>query len=116
MESIGNTSDPISTLQEVAQKIAQMDDFCQQSNLSAISAVMGTLSLDKDQVRQIFRREVMKESALYQEWRQENLAEGQIKGQEAERRSIALKMLAEGMSLEVIAKITGYSIKQIQSL
>jgi predicted transposase YdaD len=54
----------------------------------------------------------MKESALYQEWRQENLAEGQ----DTERRSIALKMLAEGMSLEIIAKITGYSIKQIQSL
>jgi predicted transposase/invertase (TIGR01784 family) len=105
----------IGILEEVAQKIAEMDDFRQQSNLSAISAVMGTLSLDKDQVKQIFRREVMKESALYQEWRQENLAEGQTKGQEAERRSIALKMLAEGMSLEVIAKITGYSIEQIQS-
>jgi predicted transposase YdaD len=54
----------------------------------------------------------MKESAIYQKWRQENLAEGQ----DTERRSIALKMLAEGMSLEVIAKITGYSIEQIQSL
>jgi transposase len=54
----------------------------------------------------------MKESALYQKWRKENLVEGQ----DTERRSIALKMLAEGMSLEVIAKITGYSIKQIQSL
>jgi predicted transposase/invertase (TIGR01784 family) len=114
--ALTNTSDPIGILEEVAQKIAEMDDFRQQSNLSAISAVMGTLSLDKDQVKQIFRKEVMKESALYQEWRQENLAEGQTKGQEAERRSIALKMLAEGMSLEVIAKITGYSIKQIQSL
>jgi predicted transposase/invertase (TIGR01784 family) len=106
----------IGILEEVAQKIAEMDDFRQQSNLSAISAVMDTSSLGKDQVKQIFRKEVMKESALYQEWRQENLAEGQTKGQEAERRSIALKMLAEGMSLEVIAKITGYSIKQIQSL
>jgi predicted transposase/invertase (TIGR01784 family) len=73
---------------------------------------MGALSLDKDQVRQIFRKELMKESAIYQQWRQENLAEGH----DAERRSIALKMLAEGMSLEVIAKITGYSIKQIQNL
>jgi predicted transposase YdaD len=61
----------------------------------------------------------MKESAIYQEWRQENLAEGRAAGQgeerEAERRSIALKMLAEGMSIEVISKITGYSIQQIQS-
>jgi predicted transposase YdaD len=77
---------------------------------------MGALSLDKDQVKQVFRRELMKESAIYQEWRQENLAEGELKGQDLERRSSALKMLVEGMSLEVIAKITGYSIEQIQSL
>jgi predicted transposase/invertase (TIGR01784 family) len=58
------------------------------------------------------KRNFMKESAIYQKWRQENLAEGR----EAERRSIALKMIAEGMSLEVIAKITGYSVQQLQSL
>jgi predicted transposase YdaD len=62
----------IGILEEVAQKIAEMDDFRQQSNLSAISAVMGTLSLDKDQVKQIFRKEVMKESAIYQEWNKES--------------------------------------------
>jgi predicted transposase/invertase (TIGR01784 family) len=62
------------------------------------------------------RRNFMKESAIYQKWRQENLAEGRAEGREAERRSIALKMIAEGMSLEVIAKITGYSVQQLQSL
>jgi transposase len=50
----------------------------------------------------------MKESAIYQEWNKES--------RDDERRSIALKMLAEGMSLEIIAKITGYSIEQIQNL
>jgi predicted transposase/invertase (TIGR01784 family) len=54
--------------------------------------------------------------AYYQQWRQENLSEGRVEGREAERRSVALKMLTEGVSPEVIAKITGYSIKQIQSL
>jgi predicted transposase/invertase (TIGR01784 family) len=110
----------IGILEEVAHKIDQMDDLRQQSNLSAISAVMAALSLDKDQVESVLRRNFMKESAIYQKWRQENLAEGRAEGQgegrEAERRSIALKMLAEGMSLEVIAKITGYSVKQLQSL
>jgi predicted transposase/invertase (TIGR01784 family) len=100
----------------VAQNFYQIEDLHQQSNLLVLLAVMGGLSLDKDQVRQIFRRELMKESTIYQKWRQENLAEGQTKGQEAERRSIALKMIAEGMSLEVIAKITGYSVQQLQSL
>jgi predicted transposase/invertase (TIGR01784 family) len=122
--ALTNTSDPITSgaseaigiLEEVAHKIDQMDNLRQQSNLSAISAVMAALSLNEDQVENVLRRNFMKESAIYQKWRQENLAEGQLKGKEAERRSIALKMLAEGMSMEVIAKITGYSIKQIQSL
>jgi predicted transposase/invertase (TIGR01784 family) len=118
--ALTNTSDPIGILEEVVQKIDRMDDLRQQRNLSAISAVMGGLSLDKDQVRQIFRRELMKESTIYQQWRQENLAEDRVEGQgegrETERRLITFKMLAEGMSLEVIAKITGYSIEQIQSL
>lgn len=114
--ALTNTSDPLGILQEVAQKIDQMDDLRQKSNLSAISVVMGALSLNKDQVKQIFRKEAMKESAIYQEWRQEGRAEGQGEGREAERRLIALKMLAEGMSLEITAKITGYSIEQIQNL
>jgi predicted transposase/invertase (TIGR01784 family) len=117
--ALTDTADPIGVLAEVAEKIDRMDDRRQQSNLSAISAVMAALSLDRDQVESILRRNFMKESAIYQKWRQENLAEGRVEGQgegrEIERRSIALRMLAEGMSLEVTSKITGYSIQQIQS-
>lgn len=54
----------------------------------------------------------MKESAIYQEWRQENLAEG--RGEE--RLAIARKMLQEGMNQDIIAKITELSIAQIQKL
>jgi hypothetical protein len=43
--ALTNTSDPMGILEEVAQKIDRMDDLRQQSNLSAISAVMGGLSL-----------------------------------------------------------------------
>jgi hypothetical protein len=54
----------------------------------------------------------MKESALYPQWRQEHLAEGRAEGLKEARRSITLKMLAEGMSLDIIVKVTGYSINQ----
>ncbi len=54
----------------------------------------------------------MKESALYQQWRQEHLAEGRAEGLKEARQSISLKMLAEGMSLDIIAKVAGYSIDQ----
>jgi predicted transposase YdaD len=66
----------------------------------------------------------MKESAIYQEWRQENLAEGRNEGRMEERLAIlqrrhfvnALKMLQEDMNPEIIAKITELSIAQIQNL
>jgi predicted transposase/invertase (TIGR01784 family) len=73
---------------------------------------MGGLSLEKKLIEPIFRSELMKESAIYQEWRQENLAEG--RGEE--RLAIARKMLQEGMNPDIIAKITELSIAQIQKL
>jgi predicted transposase/invertase (TIGR01784 family) len=82
------------------------------NNLSAICLVMGGLSLEKKLIEPIFQSELMKESAIYQEWRQENLAEG--RGEE--RLAIARKMLQEGMDPEIIAKITELSIAQIQKL
>jgi predicted transposase/invertase (TIGR01784 family) len=110
--ALTNTPDPIATIREVAHKIDRLDDRRQQSNLSAIAAVMGGLSLDKRLVGQIFRRELMQESAVYQEWRQEIRNEVR----QEEQKSIALKMLAEGMNVDIIIKITGLSNQQIQDL
>jgi predicted transposase YdaD len=70
--------------------------------------VKGELKLEKNLIKPIFRSDLMKESAIYQEWRKENLAE--------ERLAIARKMLQEGMNPDIIAKITELSIAQIQKL
>jgi predicted transposase/invertase (TIGR01784 family) len=118
--ALTDTPDPLATLRTVAQKIDGIKNRRQRSNLAAICLVMGGLSLDKKLIEPIFRSELMKESAIYQEWRQENLAEGRNEGRGEgrmeERLAIARKMLQEGMNPEIIAKITELSIAQIQNL
>jgi predicted transposase/invertase (TIGR01784 family) len=44
------------------------------------------------------------------------IEKGREQGREAERRSLALKMLQENIALETIARITGFSIAQLQQL
>jgi predicted transposase/invertase (TIGR01784 family) len=58
--ALTQTNDRPSVLREVARKIDAMGDRQQQSDLSAISAVIGGLSLDRDVVQKILRRESCK--------------------------------------------------------
>jgi predicted transposase/invertase (TIGR01784 family) len=134
--ALTNTDDREGVLREVARKIEDMPDRREQGNLMAISAVMGALSLDKDVIQRILRRDIMQASPMYQEmqaWAREE-ARAWAKEQ-AERelrisveheigesvalqkaRSIALNLLRQGISLEMIAQATGLSIEQLQNL
>ena len=106
------TNDRPGVLREVARKIDELSDRTQQGNLSAISAVIGSLSLDREIVRRILRRDLMKDSPIYQEWRQE--IEEEVT--QTERRTIALNLLQENIPLETIVRTTGLSLAQLQEL
>ena len=58
----------------------------------------------------------MRESVIYQEILQEGIQEGQQKGRQEGRQEMILKMLQEGVEIELIARVTGLSIEQIQAL
>jgi predicted transposase/invertase (TIGR01784 family) len=103
-------------LREVARKIEMLTDRREQGNLAAISAVIGGLSLEKQLVGRILRRDLMQESVIYQEWRQEIEQEVSQKERLEERRSLALKMLQEGATLEFVTKVTDLTTEQIQQL
>ena len=51
-------------------------------------------------------------SVVYEQWERETL---QI-GQEAERRSLALKMLQAGALVDFVVQVTGYSVEEVRSL
>ncbi|MGI0493060.1 Rpn family recombination-promoting nuclease/putative transposase [Alkalinema pantanalense CENA528] len=118
------TNDREAVLREVAQRLDEIDDLTERSNLTVSSAVMAGLSLEKTVIQRILRRDVMRESVIYQEWeselkaegRAEGRMEGRAEGQEEERRILAMKMLQEGLALETIARITEYSLEQLEAM
>ena len=63
---------------------------------------------------------IMSLSVIYEQWEKETLdqgrTEGEQTGQEAERRSIALKMLQAGALVDFVVQVTGYSVEEVRSL
>jgi predicted transposase/invertase (TIGR01784 family) len=114
------TSDPIETLKEVAQQIETITDKRIQSNISAATYIISGLALNKEIIKRLLRREVMKESVTYQEILLEGMAEGEVKGiaegREKERTQIALNMLNSGVSIDLVTQFTGLSLEQVQKL
>jgi predicted transposase/invertase (TIGR01784 family) len=77
---LSQTDDREAVLRTVARQINEMTDRSEQSNIASISAVMAGLSLEKNLIQRILRREIMKESVIYQEWMTEWQEEGEAIG------------------------------------
>ena len=99
-------------LQQVARAIDQIADPRVQSNLSASTFVLAGLVLEGEVIQQVLRRDIMQESVTYQLIKQE----GREEGREAERQEVAVNLLSEGISLEIVARVTGMTIEQLQQL
>ena len=102
------TQDPDQLLDRAAQQISQIQPTQKQQEVSSYLQVLAGLKYNKDIIRRIFREGIMRESVIYQEILQEGLQEG--------RQEMTLKMLQEGVEIELIARVTGLSIEQIQAL
>jgi predicted transposase/invertase (TIGR01784 family) len=113
--ALTNTSDREGVLREVARRIDGLTDRREQGNLMAISAVMGALSLEKDVIQRILRRDIMQASPMYHEMQAWAREEAQKEVAE-QRRSIALNLIHQGLSLELIAQATGVTIAELQQL
>ncbi|MEA5620195.1 flagellar assembly protein H, partial [Cronbergia sp. UHCC 0137] len=99
---------------------------------NAATAIISGLALKKEVIQRLLRSEIMKESVIYQEillegkaegiaegiakGKAEGKAEGIAKGKAEEKTLIALNMLRSGLSIDLIAQITGLSLEQIQKL
>ena len=63
---------------------------------------------------------IMSLSIVYEQWEKETLDQGRTEGeqigQEAERQSIALKMLQAGALVDFVVQVTGYSVEEVRSL
>ncbi|MBF2008003.1 MULTISPECIES: Rpn family recombination-promoting nuclease/putative transposase [Chlorogloeopsis] len=105
---LSNTSDRAETLRQVAQEISKISDQRTQSNVAASAFILAGLVLEKNIVKQLLREELMQESVTYQAIKDEGRTEG--------IRRVAINLLREGMSVEMVARVTGLTVEQVQQL
>jgi predicted transposase/invertase (TIGR01784 family) len=75
--SLGQTDEPELVLRSVAAKIEEITERKVQADLTATASVLAGLVLDRDQIKRVLRRDIMRESVIYQDI----LAEGEVIGE-----------------------------------
>ncbi len=113
---LSQTDNSTQVLRQVAQEIDKISDPRVQSNVAASTAVLAGLVLKQEVIQRILRRELMQESVIYQEIIAEGEAKGRAEGSQEKAKQIAKNLLNEGMEIELIARVTGLSVEQVEQL
>lgn len=72
--------------------------------------------LEVDVIQRLLRRELMQESAKYQLMKNQAIAESLQEGIKEGVRPVALKFLNEGLTQELVVRVTGLSLEQVQEI
>jgi predicted transposase YdaD len=106
------TENKVATLQQSSAAVDKIADRRTQSNIAAASAILAGLVLEKDVIERLFRKDIMRESVIYQQIK----IEGEEEGSDKKARQIAVNLLKEGMAVDAIARLTGLSVEVVQQL
>lgn len=110
--ALGQTADPAETLRQATEIVDRIEDTATQANLMAASAILAGLRLEQDVIYSLVRRDIMQESVIYRSIQEEAEARAEIRKQ----REIATNSLQEGLPIEIVARVTGLSIEEVQQL
>ncbi|KPQ31660.1 MAG: hypothetical protein HLUCCO16_21480 [Phormidium sp. OSCR] len=72
--------------------------------------------MGEDVIRQIIRRDVMRESVIYQEILQEGELIGEQRGILAGKQQVAINLLRQGMTVEQVVNLTELPLDVVQKL
>ncbi len=111
--------DPSQTLRQVASRIDVILDRQVQSNVAAASGILAGLTLEKDFINQVLRREIVEQSVIYQEWREEFLQEGRQEGRQEEGRSLILRQLTRRFGAvpeDLSDRLAALSLERLEAL
>ncbi len=76
LATLSQTNSPRTLLEQIATQIATIEEPTQQADLLACTQVLAGLRFEKDLIRQLFRKETMRGSVIYQEIREDGILEG----------------------------------------
>ncbi|BDM83306.1 Rpn family recombination-promoting nuclease/putative transposase [Acaryochloris marina] len=114
-----NTPDQAQTLRQVAERIDAVPEPRVQSNVAASTGILAGLTLEKDFINKVLRKEIMQQSVIYQEWKEEFLQEGEQTGILKGEQSLILRQLTRrigDVSPEMRSQIQSLSLDQLEAL
>jgi predicted transposase/invertase (TIGR01784 family) len=117
--SLTQTDEPESILRSVAAKIEDIAASKIQSNLAATASILAGLVLDKNLVKQILRRDNMRESPIYQDILAEGEVKGKTQGRIEEAKGLVIRQLTRklgNVSPKLLAKIEALPLERVESL
>ncbi|MGB7711556.1 MAG: Rpn family recombination-promoting nuclease/putative transposase [Microcoleus sp.] len=115
LATLSQTNSPRTLLEQIATQIATIEEPNQQADLLACTQVLAGLRFEKDLIRQLFRKETMRGSVIYQEIREDGLLEGRQLGLLEGRKDEALSFLTR-LLIRRIGPIAPETTEQIQTL
>jgi predicted transposase/invertase (TIGR01784 family) len=117
--TLAQTDEPESILRTVAAKIEDIGTPKIQANLTATAFILAGLVLDKNRVKQILRRDNMRESATYQDILAEGEEKGKTQGRVEEAKGLVIRQLTRklgNVSPNLLAKIEVLPLERVESL
>jgi predicted transposase/invertase (TIGR01784 family) len=130
LAALAQTDSPQQLLQQVAAQVNMIEEPAQQRSVSACVQLVAGLILDKEIIQQLFRRDIMRESVIYQEILQEGRQEGREEGRQEGRqegreegRQAQLKLILRllqhqlhGLSPTLQAQVEALPLSQLTGL
>jgi len=129
---LSNTNNRYEVLKQVATELDKIEERRDRSNLTAASQILAGLVLDEYTISEIMRRDIMRESVIYQAILREGELIGEARGeQRGEQRGrlegeqqgilqgkqqIARNLLKSGMTVDRVMKLTDLPLEVVQSL
>jgi predicted transposase/invertase (TIGR01784 family) len=113
--TLAQTDEPEAILRTVAARIEEIGAGRVQADLAATASILAGLVLNRDLVKQILRRDIMRESVIYQDI----LEEGEVKGRVGEARALVIRQLTRklgNVSPNLLAKIEVLPLERVESL
>jgi predicted transposase/invertase (TIGR01784 family) len=121
--TLSATADQTQTLRSVTAEIERIPEVAVQRNIASAASILAGLVLNPAAIRQILRRDVMRESAVYQEILAEGRAEGEARGRvegrtEGERLLVLQLLNRQVGTLDAAdeAQVMTLSVSQIEAL
>lgn len=114
LATLAQTDSPETLLQQIAVKVSMIEETAIQQSISACTQLLAGLVFDTELVRQLFRREDMRESVIYQEI----LQEGREEGRQSELRLVMRQLTRRigAINSQLQTKIENLSLTQLEDL